>query len=236
MKAIIIEDSRLARLELRTMLKEHPEIAVVGEAANAHDGRALIESLRPDLVFLDIQMPGKNAFTMLEELDEVPNVIFTTAFDEYAVKSFEYNAFDYLLKPISAKRLAQAIQKAKGRLLVPVTGESYLTEKSQVFVKDGERCWLVKLAEVRLFEVHGNYTRIYFEQHRPLILKSLNYLENRLDPRIFFRANRQQIINLRWVKQLTPWFGGKLKIELQDGQSIEVSRRQAAKLKDVLSF
>lgn len=236
MKAIIIEDSRLARLELRTLLKEHPEVNIIGEATNANDGRKLIESLQPDLVFLDIQMPGKNAFDMLEELDEVPNIIFTTAFNEYAVKSFEYNAFDYLLKPIKEKRLAMAIQKAQERLLTPIAPLDYLTENSQVFVKDGEQCWLVKLADVRLFEVYGNYTRIYFEKHRPLILKSLNYLESRLDPQTFFRANRQQIVNLRWVTQLVPWFGGKLKIELRNGETIEVSRRQAVKLKEILSF
>lgn len=236
MKAIIIEDSRLARLELQTLLKEHPEVSLVGEAANANDGRALIESLQPELVFLDIQMPGKNAFDMLEELDEVPNIIFTTAFDEYAVKSFEYNAFDYLLKPIKASRLAKAIQKAQERLLSSSSLTTYLTERSQVFVKDGKHCWLVKLAEVRLFEVYGNYTRIYFNKNQPLILKSLNYLESRLDPQTFFRANRQQIINLKWVAQLLPWLGGKLKIELKDGQSIEVSRRQVAKLKEILSF
>lgn len=236
MKAIIIEDSRLARLELRTLLKEHPEVTIVGEAANANDGRALIESLQPDLVFLDIQMPGKNAFDMLEELDEVPNVIFTTAFDEYALKSFEYNTFDYLLKPINAKRLAQAIQKTEERLVKDGATISHLTENSQVFVKDGEHCWLVKLADVRLFEIYGNYTRIYFKQAQPLILKSLNYMESRLDPQFFFRANRQQIINLSWVAKVDSWFGGKLKIELRDGHEIEVSRRQAVKLKEVLSF
>lgn len=236
MRAVIIEDSRLARLELQTLLREHEEVKVVGEAANADEGLKLIEAAQPDLIFLDIQMPGKNAFEMLEALDEVPIVIFTTAFDEYAVKSFEYNALDYLLKPIKSSRLAQAIAKAQEKLQPAVNPQDYLTSESQVFVKDGEKCWLVKLAEVRLFEVSGNYTRIYFKQNRPLILKSLNYLEKRLDPQVFFRANRQQIINLRWVKQLDNWFGGKLKIELKDGQSVEISRRQATKLKDILSF
>ena len=235
MKAIIIEDSRLARNELKNLLKAHPEIEIIAEAVNANEALVAITKHQPDLIFLDIQMPGKNGFELLEELDAIPLVIFTTAYDEYAVKSFEYNALDYLLKPIKAERLAIAIKKVI-QTNKPTTKQETLTENKQVFVKDGEKCWMVKLADVRLFEIHGNYTRIFFEKNKPLILKSLNYMEARLDTSQFFRINRQQIINLKWVEKIEPWFNGKLKVNLRDGEEVEVSRRQAVKFREILSF
>lgn len=238
MKAIIVEDSRLARLELKKLLEDHPVIKVIDEAKNGEEAIKLIQSKEPDLLFLDIQMPGMNGFELLESLDHIPFVIFTTAFDEYAVKSFEYNALDYLLKPIKAERLALAIEKVVEKKVISSNPPKILmTEENQVFVKDGEQCWIVKLADIRLFEIHGNYTRIFFEQHKPMILKSLNYLEQRLDPSTFFRANRQQIINLKWVERVDPWFSGQLKVILKNGgQEVEVSRRQAVKLREILSF
>ncbi len=236
MKSIIIEDSRLARNELKNLLRVHPEIEIVAEAANAEEARASIEQYRPELLFLDIQMPGKNGFELLEELDEVPMVIFTTAYDEYAVKSFEYNTLDYLLKPIKEDRLARAITKVLEVQRKQKEGSLILDDQKQVFVKDGEKCWMVKLADIRLFEIHGNYTRIFFGKNKPLILKSLNYMEARLDTNQFFRINRQQIINLKWVENIEPWFSGKLKVKLRGGQEAEVSRRQASKLREFLSF
>ena len=200
MKAIIVEDSRLARVELKDMLTQHPNIELIGEAENAEIAKDMIENEDPDLIFLDINMPGKNGFELLESLEVVPQVIFTTAYDEYAIKSFEYNALDYLLKPIKADRLAQAIEKIKEE--DPHTPEKsllshHLQADQQVFVKDGEKCWLIKIGDVRVFEVCGNYSRVYFENNKPLILRSLNQLEERLDPTSFFRANRQEIINLK---------------------------------------
>ncbi len=207
-KAIIIDDERLARNELRKLLADFPEIEVVGEAANASEGIEKIESLNPDLVFLDIQMPGKTGFDMLAEMDKAPNVIFTTAYDEYALKAFEVNALDYLLKPIETGRLADAIQKINAHedrddgTGVPVNfNRSILQESDQVFVKDGERCWFVKLMDIRLFESVGNYAKVYFGPNKPLILKSLNALEERLDEKIFFRANRKHIVNLRLIEK-----------------------------------
>src|SRR5688500_2831688 len=158
-KAIIIDDERLARNELKKLLQEFPEVEVIGEAANANEGIDKIESLSPDLVFLDIQMPGKTGFDMLCELEKAPHVIFTTAYDEYALKAFEVNALDYLMKPVEPKRLADAVEKLKKTIAnggianyVPHENNSILGENDQVFVKDGERCWFVKLGEVRLFE------------------------------------------------------------------------------------
>jgi two-component system, LytTR family, response regulator len=239
MKAIIIDDERLARVELKRLLTPFKEINVVGEAVNVEDALTKISELNPDLIFLDIQMPGKNGFELLEELDSVPRVVFTTAYDEYALKAFEYNALDYLLKPIEPKRLEEAIKKiieTNKKDKISEETQSVLTESDQVFVKDGERCWFVKLANVRLFESEGNYVRLYFDENKPLILRTLNYLDERLDDRSFFRANRKHIINLKWIDNIEPWLNGGLLVKLKGGMKIEVSRRQAIKFKDKLSL
>lgn len=243
MKAIIIDDERLARTELRKLLQEFPEVEVVDEAANAEEGIAKIESQQPDLIFLDIQMPGKTGFDMLSQLERAPQVIFTTAYDEFALKAFEVNALDYLLKPVEPKRLADAIQKLhfteskeprseSGGLM----NNSILTENDQVFVKDGERCWFVKLSDIRLFESVGNYAKVFFGTNKPLILKSLNALEERLDEKTFFRANRKHIVNLRMIEKIEPYFNGGLLLELKGGEKIEVSRRQTVKFKEMMSL
>jgi two-component system, LytTR family, response regulator len=242
MKAIIIDDERLARTELKKLLQDYPEVEVIDEAANAEEGVSKIESQQPDLIFLDIQMPGKTGFDMLSQLEKIPQVIFTTAYDEFALKAFEVNALDYLLKPIEPKRLADAIQKLNGndiREPRPDTGisnNSLLTENDQVFVKDGERCWFVKLSEIRLFESVGNYAKVFFGPNKPLILKSLNALEERLDEKTFFRANRKHIVNLRMIEKIEPYFNGGLLLELKGGEKIEVSRRQTVKFKEMMSL
>ena len=244
MKAIIIDDERLARTELRKLLQDFPEIEIVDEASNAEEGIQKIESHNPDLVFLDIQMPGKTGFDMLSELDHAPQVIFTTAYDEYALKAFEVNALDYLLKPVEPRRLADAVEKLKRaqsgapmeRISLNHEPNSILSENDQVFVKDGERCWFVKLSEVRLFESVGNYAKVFFSTNKPLILKSLNALEERLDEKVFFRANRKHIVNLRMIDKIEPYFNGGLLLELKGGEKIEVSRRQTVKFKEMMSL
>ena len=247
MRAIIIDDERLARTELRKLLQDFPEIEVVDEASNAEEGIQKIDSHNPDLIFLDIQMPGKTGFEMLQELDHAPSVVFTTAYDDYALKAFEVNALDYLLKPIEPKRLADAIEKVRKvmgehvqRSSVPfVNGainNSLLGEHDQVFVKDGERCWFVRLSEVRLFESVGNYAKVFFGPNKPLILKSLNALEERLDPKVFFRANRKHIINLQMIEKVESYFNGGLLLELKGGEKVEVSRRQTVKFKEMMSL
>jgi two-component system, LytTR family, response regulator len=242
MRAIIIDDERLARAELKKLLQDFPEIEVVEEAANAEEGIVKIDSLNPELVFLDIQMPGKTGFDMLSELEKAPHVIFTTAYDEYALKAFEVNALDYLLKPVEPKRLADAIQKLhlteqkENRTYGENINNSLLSENDQVFVKDGERCWFVKLSEIRLFESVGNYAKVFFGVHKPLILKSLNALEERLDEKVFFRANRKHIVNLRLIEKIEPYFNGGLLLELKGGEKIEVSRRQTVKFKEMMSL
>ncbi len=241
--AVIVDDERLARNELKKMLVDYPEIEVVGEAANVDEARKIIEELNPELIFLDIQMPVKTGFVLLEELERVPIVVFTTAHDEYALKAFEVNALDYLLKPIDPKRLSDAIQKLMfqdDRDLLVNEGRSenrnFLSDLDQVFVKDGEKCWFVKLAEIRLFESVGNYARVFFGSNKPLILKSLNSLEERLDPKTFFRANRKHIVNLRMIEKVEPFFNGGLLLEIKGGEKIEVSRRQAVRFKEMMSL
>lgn len=231
MKALIIDDERLARIELRRLLEKHPEIEIVGEARDAEDALEQIGSLAPELLFLDIQMPGANGFELLEKLDRVPLVIFTTAYDEYALKAFEVSALDYLLKPVAPERLAAALEKIAGAKPRPsVSGTQ------QIFVKDGEHCWFVALKDIVLLESEGNYTRLYFGSHRPLVPRSLNYLEERLDPALFFRASRKHILNLKFIETMDAWANGGFLVRLKGNFEVEMSRRQAQKFKEAMSL
>lgn len=240
MKVLIVDDERLARKELNSLLNEFTEVEVVGEAVNADEAQEKITEHDPDLVFLDIQMPGKTGFELLEMLDKSPKIIFTTAYDQFAIKAFEYNALDYLLKPIEGDRLAEAIKKVKeSNDPIPDPIEDQLKKLSandQVFVKDGEKCWFVKLEKIRLFESDGNYIKVYFDNFRPMIHKSLNALDEKLDSRSFFRASRKHIINLGWVDTIEPWFNGGLMVQLKGGERVEVSRRQASRFKEKMSL
>lgn len=240
MRALIVDDERLARKELIKLLEEHPMIEVAGEAVNADEAFQMINELNPDLLFLDIQMPDKTGFQLLEMLDSVPLVVFTTAYDEFALRAFEVNALDYLLKPIQAERLSEAIskvlEKEKNKTSSIRNDDKKLGLADQVFVKDGDRCWFVSLSNVRLFESDGNYIKVYFDNNRPMIHKSLNALDEKLDERAFFRASRKHIINLSWVEGIEPWFNGGLMVKLRGGDKVEVSRRQAAKFKDMMSL
>jgi len=245
LRTLIVDDERLARRELRRLLEPHNDVTVVAEAANADEAEAALKEHDPDLLLLDVQMPGDSGFDLLERLDAVPHVVFVTAYDEYAIRAFEVNALDYLVKPVEPERLERAIETVQQRAaettphaVVSEGDESpqTLTADDQVFVKDGERCWFVQLADVRLFEAAGNYTRLYFDGEEPLIHRSLSYLENRLDPDRFFRASRQHILNLRWVDDVTPWSKGKLKATLEDGTEVELSRRRSRAFREQLSL
>uniref|UniRef100_UPI0040474D72 LytR/AlgR family response regulator transcription factor n=1 Tax=Algoriphagus sp. TaxID=1872435 RepID=UPI0040474D72 len=244
MRALVIDDERLARKELINLLNQLETVEVVGEAVNVDDAKEKIDQLQPDVIFLDIQMPEKTGFDLLEELDNLPHVIFTTAYDEYALKAFQVNALDYLLKPIEPKRLEDAVQKLLGKMdgitkrdeQEGTFNQKKLTLEDQVFVKDGDRCWFVRLSNVRLFESDGNYIKVYFDNFKPMIHKSLNALDERLDEKSFFRASRKHIINLGWVEGIEPWFNGGLVVTLKGGDRIEVSRRQAARFKEMMSL
>lgn len=240
MKALLIDDERLARNELRRLLAVFPAITVVGEAANARQAREQIAALKPDLLFLDVQMPGETGMQLLEALEPpAPEVIFTTAYDEFAVKAFELNALDYLLKPVDPARLAAAVE----RLQVKIRGTPAAVEKAaplaaedKVFVREGDRCWFVEVKQIRLLESEGNYTRVHFDDAQPQLFRSLNAMEERLDPKYFFRANRRQIINLSWIEKIEPWFSGGLLVQLKGGAKIELSRRQAQEFREKMSL
>jgi two-component system LytT family response regulator len=240
MKALLIDDERLARSELRRLLADFPVISVVGEAANTKQAREQIAALKPDLLFLDVQMPGETGMQLLESLEPpVPEVIFTTAYDEFAVKAFELNALDYLLKPVDPARLAAAIE----RLQIKIRGTPAAVEKAaplaaedKVFVREGDRCWFVEVKQIRLLESEGNYTRVHFDEAQPQLFRSLNAMEERLDAKYFFRANRRQIINLAWIEKIEPWFSGGLLVQLKGGAKIELSRRQAQEFREKMSL
>ncbi len=235
MKTLIIDDERLAREELKRLLIKHPSVLVVGEAANVHEALDLIERHGPDLIFLDVQMPGGSGFDLLAALDITPTVIFTTAYDHYAIRAFDVSALDYLLKPIEPERLAQAILKLpiSAQLELKIETEAPHTPEGKVFIKDGERCWFVALEDIVLFESEGNYTRVFFEQNRPLMLRSLNQLEAKLDPSKFMRISRRQIVNLGFVENIAPGLTGGLTLTLPHQLKVTMSRRRAALFKQM---
>lgn len=244
-KTLIVDDERLAREEMKSILKDFLQIEVIDEAQNGEEAFTKIQEIQPDLVFLDINMPGMNGFELLKKLEIIPHVIFVTAYDEYALKAFEVNALDYLLKPLDVDRLNEAIGKLKTK--VESEFESEINQKSdraarllgrndRVFIKDGEKCFFVQLSDVRMLESDGNYVKVHFGKNRPLILRSLNSFEEKLDPECFFRANRKFIVNIDWITGVENWFNGGLQIELNTGEKIEVSRRQTIRFKELFSF
>jgi two-component system LytT family response regulator len=245
MKALLIDDERLARNELRRLLAAFPEITIVGEAGNAKQAREQLAALTPDLIFLDVQMPGETGLELLESLEPpIPHVIFTTAYDEFAVKAFDLNALDYLLKPVDPARLAAAVgklhEKEAGATPDAATAKAAprtaLAAEDKVFVREGDRCWFVEVKSIRLLESEGNYTRVHFENAQPQLFRSLNAMEERLDAKYFFRANRRQIINLSWIDKIEPWFSGGLLVHLKGGAKVELSRRQAQDFREKMSL
>ncbi|MGZ3919861.1 MAG: LytR/AlgR family response regulator transcription factor [Bacteroidia bacterium] len=237
MKAIIIDDERLARQELKNLLSAYKEVEIVAECSDATQALEKINELKPDVIFSDINMPGKTGLQLAEEISGTIDVVFITAHDDHAIKAFELNAFDYLLKPIQPQRLAETIKKLSVKESSSKSeNNTPLSIKDMVFIKDGEKCWFVKLEDVRLFESEGNYVRVYFENFKPLILRSLNSLETRLNEKEFFRASRKHIINLNYIASVEQWFNSGLNVKLKDGKEIEISRRQAVKLKDMMSL
>ncbi|MCE9668890.1 response regulator [Myxococcus stipitatus] len=239
MRALIVDDERLARAELRRLLAAHPDVTVVGEATHVDDALRQVEALDPDLLLLDIQMPGGSGFDVLARLDEPPDVIFTTAYDAHAVRAFAVNALDYLLKPIEPPRLAEALERVRQRHPAPTPPGPAVPAGApleRVFVRDGERCWLVNLSQVPLISSEGNYARLHLEGHQPLLLRSLNHLEEKLDPARFFRASRQHLLNLDFVESLEPGPGGTLVARLRGGQEVEMSRRQSQHFRERMSL
>lgn len=250
LNTLIVDDERLVRSELRNMLEPRDDVTVVGEAADATEAEGAVEEHDPDLLLLDVQMPDATGFELLERLDEVPHVVFVTAYDEYAIRAFEVNALDYLVKPVLEERLTEALdvvqdrvassEKTSGPAPQPEDEDrekpDTLRAEDKAFVKDGERCWFVRLGKVRLFEAAGNYTRLYFDGEEPLIHRSLSYLEERLDPDQFFRASRQHILNLEWVEDMDSRRNGKLAVILASGKEVELSHRRSRTFREEMSL
>lgn len=235
MKTIVVEDSRIAREGLVRMLGAFPEVEVIGQADHPDSALELIERTRPEIIFLDIHMPGASGFDLLEKLDYSPRIIFTTAYSEYAIKSFDYNTIDYLLKPISPARLAQAIEKL-GNTSEPAPAESKpaLEMNNKIFIKDNNKCHLVSLESILYIESCKNYVRVFFDDESAFIKKSLNQVEERLPKRFFFRTNRQFIVNLQAITAIEEAIHEGYEITMNNGIKIDISRRQAADLKEML--
>jgi two-component system LytT family response regulator len=231
-KTIIIDDERLAREEVKRALSNYPEFVFLGEASNVDEAIVLIEKESPDLIFLDIHMPEKSGFDLLEELTVVPEVVFTTAYDQYAVKAFEVNALDYLVKPLRDERFSISIEKIKTAFSKRETKRNALPMHHKIFIKDGEKCFFIPLTDIRLIQSMDNYARLFFGGEKAMIKRSLNLLAEKLDPTVFFRINRSQIINTQYIKEIHPHFNNKLQITLTSGESLEVSSRQSAKFKN----
>lgn len=240
MRIFIVEDSRLARQELRTLLAAIPDADIVGEAAELAAAREAVDRLRPELLLLDVELPGATGFDLLDQLDHLPLVVFTTAYDQHALAAFERNALDYLLKPIAPDRLEVALAKARERLrpapaaVAPSTAVKGADD--MVFLRDGERCWFVRLGDIAGFEACGNYAQAWFDGQRPLINRTLTALEEKVDPQLFFRASRSHLINLRWIQGIAPWSNEGYRVTLRDGHQVEVSRRQARLLREKLEL
>lgn len=239
LRILIVDDTRLARQELRTLLADLPDVECVGEADDVPTAQVAIAKLQPDLVLLDIQMPSGTGFDVLESLETAPPVIFTTAYDQYAVRAFEANALDYLVKPVVPDRLAAAIAKARARRNAMEPAEAprgTLGLDDQVFLRDGEQCWFVALREISRIVVDGNYAQVWFRDEKAMLARSLSALEARLDPSLFFRANRNTLVNLRMVKNIDLSVSEGYDLTLKDGCVVEVSRRQARELRERLAL
>jgi two-component system LytT family response regulator len=244
MNALIVDDERLARQEMRRLLKPHADITVVGEAQHADEAEARLAELPVDLMFLDIKMPGATGFDLLERLDRVPLLIFTTAYDEHALRAFEVNAFDYLLKPVRADRLAAALDKVRAVWRASAAAGAgagvhdprMRAVTDRVFLRDGERCVMATIGEIACFEAEGNYARVHVGGHRPLIRSAMATLEARLDPAVFFRASRRHLINVRLIEHVELAVDDSYTVRLRGGLVVPVSRRQSRKFRERLGL
>jgi two-component system LytT family response regulator len=231
-KFIIVDDERLSREELKRALNAYEDFILLGEAENVDDAKDLIEINMPDLIFLDIQMPEKSGFDLLKSLDNVPLVLFTTAYNQFAVQAFEVNALDYLMKPIREERFLQAIEKIRNAISLKSSSNDSLTNDRKIFIKDGEKRFFIQLHEIYLIESLENYTRLYFQDKKALQRRSLRQWKEMLDENIFFRINRTEIVNINYIQEVKKTVGSGLEIKLKTGELLKVSNRQSVKFKN----
>lgn len=234
LNAIIIDDERMARQELLRLLKKHPNITVVEQAENIDEGFEEIQKHQPDIIFLDIEMPGGTGLSLAEKLNgEIP-IVFCTAYDEFAVDAFALNAVDYLVKPIVPERLAETIEKLAEK--ESPTIEAILDDNFKLMVKFNDHMKIIPLGDIICFESVGNHAAIYTSQGKAYLHSSLNKIESRLNSNNYFRASRLHIVRLDAISQLEQNINHGLSAEMNDGKVIEISRRQASKLKAQLGF
>ncbi len=246
-RVLVVDDEELARARVKDLLSEHDEFECIGEAGNGIAAVQSIKELRPDLVLLDIQMPGMNGFEVIESLDEVPLVVFATAFDEYAIKAFEVNSIDYLLKPISKERFAEALARARDLLHEETGLEQTIGRIAELVqpggftrlpVTKGKRIILVDASDVVWVEASDELVFVHTKSDRYLINMTMSELEQRLDSKTFFRTHRSSIVNLDHVVEIVPWFGGKYQVVVADDAKTEVvlSRARARRLREILPW
>ncbi|HMI68087.1 MAG TPA: response regulator [Cyclobacteriaceae bacterium] len=234
---LIIDDEKLARDLLREFLESFPQIEVIGESAKGSEAVEKINKLKPDLIFLDVQMPGMNGFDVLDEIDHEPHVIFTTAYDQYAIRAFEKNAVDYLLKPLDEERFTQAVNRALKRkttengdleeLLRSIKSEGKGSFDSHIFVQKSEKLFNLPVEEIIFLEASGDYTVITTKNDQFVSSSGIGKLEEILNPDTFIRVHRSTIINLNFLKEIERHFNGGMVVKMQNGKSFPVSRTYA---------
>ena len=240
---LVVDDEPLAREMIREMLSGDPEVEIVGECANGSEAVAAIKSLKPDLVFLDIQMPELGGFEVLESFEPqaTPYIIFVTAYDQYAVRAFEVHAFDYLMKPFDSERFDAAWQRVKAQIKLDQTGDrerhilALLEElKSgprhleRLVIKNGGRVFFLNVQDVYCIESEGNYVRVYDHQKGYLLRETISSLEEQLDPKQFRRIHRSAIVKIDRIKEMQPWFHGEYRIIMENGKELTLSRNYRA--------
>lgn len=237
LKCVIVDDEKLAREDLKSVLKEFSNVEVVGEADSAESAANLLNSIEPDILFLDIQMPGKTGFDLLAEVQTSAKIIFVTAYDEYAIKAFEVSAQDYLLKPVSKSRIELALEHLEISEENKNTQLNQLDYNDTIFVMINNSYQFLKINTVIKIIAAGNYSEVYTNgKQKGLVLKSLREWENRLPGNQFVRVHRNSVINLEYVEKIEDWFNYSYKIHLKGIEgTVIMSRRFAVKLKDKLA-
>jgi len=246
-RVLVVDDEELARVRIRELLADIPDVEVAGEAENGLQAVDMIRDLKPDVAILDIQMPGMDGFEVVEALPSVPLVIFATAFDEYAIKAFEINSVDYLLKPISEERMREAIERARALLedvpeldarMAGLAGLIRSREVQRLPVAKGKRIVLVNIDEIVWIGVEDELVFVHTHAEKYMVNSTMSELESRLNPQVFFRSHRSSMVNLNHIKEIVPWFSGKYKIVVDDeaGSELVLSRARAKGLRDILPW
>lgn len=245
LRTIIVEDEELARNLMKSFLKENEKIEIIAECENGFEGVKMINELKPDLVFLDIQMPKITGFEMLELLDHKPQIIFATAYDQFALKAFEFNAADYLLKPYSKDRLEEAIDKVASRIIAEGSVSDVVDKimdfprgefLDRVVVKDRHKIHIIPVDQIRYIESMDDYVMIYTNEGRHMKQKTMKYFENSLDPKDFTRIHRSYIVKVEEINEIQQYEKESYIVILHDKTKLKVSKTGYKNLKEVLSF